>query len=242
MADVSINMLPVSDGLTDDGLLVVYQNQQAQSIRGELIKDFAKEGVEVYVESARDAAKAAEQGAQRAEAAVVNVPKVVGTTWWVYDKSVGAYVDTGVEAQGPVGPKGETGARGPQGSTGATGPQGPRGETGPQGIQGPKGDTGPAGPQGPVGETGPQGATGVQGPRGIQGEVGPQGPQGEVGPAGPQGIQGPEGPRGFSGVAVQTSGYVAFNVTEDGILQCSYTGDVQPNYYINENGHLCFDI
>lgn len=58
---------------------------------------------------------------------------------------------------------------------------------------------------------------------------------------GPQGPQGPEGPRGFSGVAVQTTGYVAFNVTEDGMLQCSYTGDAQPNYYINEEGHLCFD-
>lgn len=224
MADQSINMLPVSDGLTDDGLLVVYQESAARSIRGALVKEYAREAAAGSASAAGSAAAQAAKSAQeakgsadRAQAVVVNAPKIVGTTWWVYDKTVGKYVDTGVEAQGPVGPKGDTGARGPQGSTG------------------------PAGPQGPVGETGPQGATGVQGPRGIQGEVGPQGPQGEVGPAGPQGIQGPEGPRGFSGVAVQTSGYVAFNVTEDGILQCSYTGDEQPNYYINENGHLCFD-
>ena len=49
------------------------------------------------------------------------------------------------------------------------------------------------------------------------------------------------GPRGLNGVAVQTSGYVAFNVTEDGILQCTYSGDAQPNYYINDEGHLIYE-
>lgn len=106
MADLSINMLPVSDGLTDDGLLVVYQNQKAQSIRGNLIKAFAKDGVEIYVESAREAARQAEQGAQQAESAVLNAPKIVGATWWVYDKAAGKYVDTGVQAQGPKGADG----------------------------------------------------------------------------------------------------------------------------------------
>ena len=72
--------------------------------------------------------------------------------------------------------------------------------------------------------------------------VGAQGPQGATGPQGPQGIQGTEGPQGIAGVAVATSGMVAFNVTEDGILQCSYTGDEQPNYSINEDGHLIFEI
>lgn len=52
MADKSINQLPVSDGLTDDGLLVVYQNDETKSIRGSLIKEFAKEGVgDYYTES-----------------------------------------------------------------------------------------------------------------------------------------------------------------------------------------------
>ena len=72
--------------------------------------------------------------------------------------------------------------------------------------------------------------------------AGEPGIQGEQGPQGIQGPQGPEGPRGMSGVAVAVSGYVAFNVTEEGILQCSYTGDEQPNYYINEEGHLVFDM
>ncbi|MFR9258309.1 MAG: hypothetical protein ACLVMH_05370 [Christensenellales bacterium] len=57
--------------------------------------------------------------------------------------------DTGVQAQGAQGPKGE---QGPQGA------QGPKGEQGPQGAQGPKGEQGP---QGDTGATGAKGDTGV---------------------------------------------------------------------------------
>ena len=90
------------------------------------------------------------------------------------------------------------------------------------------------------GETGEQGAEGPQGKQGVQG---PQGVQGAQGIPGPQGVRGPEGPRGIDGVAVQTAGMVSFNVTPDGTLQCSYTGDEQPDYYIRESdGHLCLDI
>lgn len=90
------------------------------------------------------------------------------------------------------------------------------------------------------GETGEQGAEGPQGKQGVQG---PQGVQGAQGIPGPQGVRGPEGPRGIDGVAVQTAGMVSFNVTQDGTLQCSYTGDEQPDYYIRESdGHLCLDI
>ena len=48
-------------------------------------------------------------------------------------------LDTGVQAQGAQGPKGE---QGPQGA------QGPKGEHGPQGVQGPKGEQGPKGDTG----------------------------------------------------------------------------------------------
>lgn len=116
---------------------------------------------------------------------------------------------------------------------------------GPQGPQGIQGETGPQGEQGIQGERGIQGETGPQGEQGIQGEVGPQGEQGIPGPAGPQGVAGPQGPqgeRGINGVAVQTAGHVAFNVTEDGMLQCSYSGDDAPNYSINEDGHLILEM
>ncbi len=78
-------------------------------------------------------------------------------------------LDTGVQAQGAQGPKGE---QGPQGDTGATGPkgeQGPQGDTGatgPKGEQGPQGDTGATGPKG---EQGPQGDTGATGAKGDTG-------------------------------------------------------------------------
>lgn len=58
-------------------------------------------------------------------------------------------LDTGVQAQGAQGPKGE---QGPQGA------QGPKGEQGPQGAQGPKGEQGP---QGDTGATGAKGDTGA---------------------------------------------------------------------------------
>jgi hypothetical protein len=53
MADKSINQLPVSDGLTDDGLLVVYQNSETKSIRGNLIKQFAQQGIESAMAEAK---------------------------------------------------------------------------------------------------------------------------------------------------------------------------------------------
>lgn len=64
-----------------------------------------------------------------------------GTTW----------ESLGVQARGPkgdTGATGATGAQGPKGDTGATG------ATGAQGIQGPKGDTGATGAQGPAGADG----------------------------------------------------------------------------------------
>ena len=48
-------------------------------------------------------------------------------------------LDTGVQAQGAQGPKGE---QGPQGDTGATGPKGEQGPQGDMGATGPQGDTG----------------------------------------------------------------------------------------------------
>ena len=90
-----------------------------------------------------------------------------------------------------------------------------------------------------AGEQGLQGIQGIQGPKG---ETGNTGPQGETGPQGPQGIQGPQGPQGIAGVAVQTAGYVSFNVDENGHLQCTYSGAEQPNYAINDSGHLTLTI
>lgn len=147
--------------------------------------------------------------------------------------------------QGERGAQGIQGVQGPQGAQGATGAAGPRGPAGPQGVQGPAGPQGQQGPAGKKGDTGAAGAAGsdgLQGPQGEQGPPGPRGEQGQVGPQGEQGVQGPPGPRGIDGVAVATSGMVAFNVSENGHLLCSYTGDEQPNYYIGDDGHLYLDV
>lgn len=117
--------------------------------------------------------------------------------------------------------------KGDQGVQGATGAQGATGELGIQGERG---------VQGVSGNAGPQGQRGIQGSQGATGSTGPQGPQGA------QGIQGPPGPRGIDGVSVQTSGMVSFSVTEGGHLLCTYTGSEQPDYYIDENGHLFLDV
>ncbi len=86
------------------------------------------------------------------------------------------------------------------------------------------------GDRGEPGPVGPRGKQGVQGIQGIQGEQGVPG------------VQGPPGPQGIGGVAVATTGMVAFNVNEEGILQCSYTGEERPDYFINEAGHLCLGL
>lgn len=55
---------------------------------------------------AEAAAERTEAAADRAESASVNTPKIVGGTWWVFDAAKNAYVDTGVQAKGEKGDKG----------------------------------------------------------------------------------------------------------------------------------------
>lgn len=122
---------------------------------------------------------------------------------------------------------------------------GDRGPAGPQGVPGPAGIQGIPGPQGIQGQPGPQGEPGQPGREGMRGPRGERGEPGIQGVAGPQGVPGPPGPqgeRGFTGVTVETAGYVSFSVTEDGMLQCTYTGSERPNYYISEDGHLMLEI
>lgn len=112
--------------------------------------------------------------------AAASKPAYIGANgnWYTWDVAAQQYADSGTPAtgpQGPIGPKGDTGATGPKGDTGATGPEG---------------DTGP---QGPKGDTGAQGPKGEQGPQGQTGPVGPQGPAGDTGATGPQGSPGADG-------------------------------------------------
>lgn len=131
----------------------------------------------------------AAQSASDAEAAVEHYPRIVDGVWEVWDAQTGAFVSTGVQAQGPQGEPGEQGATGEPGPQGETGPQGEPGadgitftpavsaegviswtnnggKTNPQpvnikGPQGDKGDTGATGATGPTGQTGPAGVPGI---------------------------------------------------------------------------------
>ena len=158
---------------------------------------------------------------------------------------------------------------GPRGLQGEQGIQGPKGDKGDPGEKGDKGDTGAGaglefdwngtqlgvrvegqedyvyvnlkGDKGEKGDIGPQGIQGPQGPKGDDGATGAIGPQGPKGDKGDKGDPGEQGPRGFSGVAVATSGMFAFNVTEDGYLTLSYTGDEAPDISIDEDGYLIWE-
>lgn len=46
----------------------------------------------------------------------------------------------------------------------------------------------------------------------------------------------------LSGAIIPLSGFVGFNVTEDGNLQCIYAGDEPPDLSINEDGHLILTV
>lgn len=61
MADKKITDLPVAESLTDDGLLVVYQDEKTESIKGDLVKGYA-------VAAAKEQADAAAQSAETAAA------------------------------------------------------------------------------------------------------------------------------------------------------------------------------
>ena len=117
MADKFINELPVASLLTDAGLLVVYQDGKTQSIRGELIKQYAAQGVSQYVEEAKTAAQTAGDAAGEAQAAAEEAkgvalypPQVNPDTgvWQTWDAAQQQYVDTDKKAEGPEGPAGSS--------------------------------------------------------------------------------------------------------------------------------------
>lgn len=89
----------------------------------------------------QDAVAEAKRAAEGADAAASHQPRIGGSgTWEVWDAAAGAYVDTGVAAQGPKGDKGEQGAQGAAGPRGEQGPKGDAGEKGAPGSDAPATD------------------------------------------------------------------------------------------------------
>lgn len=105
MADKTIGELPVADHLDDESLLVVEQQSQARSIKGFLIRKFARESAEGQVEEAKKSADAAAKSAANAAGSAQTAqqysgkpPKPQNGTWWVWNASSGKYEDTGVKS------------------------------------------------------------------------------------------------------------------------------------------------
>lgn len=106
MADKAINELVQAEQLNSDGLLPVYQNGQAEKISGEMLAAFAQAAASADVQRAVDAADAAE-----AAAAITGHPPQANPDtgfWQTWNPETGQYEDTVIQAEGPVGPPGET--------------------------------------------------------------------------------------------------------------------------------------
>lgn len=80
MADKNIGSLPQAEQVNDDALLVMEQQGQAMKMTGAQIKQFARQGVDVYVTSAQDAAKDAAASAKTAQDAAKGVGTAVQDT------------------------------------------------------------------------------------------------------------------------------------------------------------------
>lgn len=84
MADKSIAELPVSSGMDDAALLPVYQNSQTQSIKGQLIRQYAENAaagvIDPYItqaqEYAQNAANSAQEASDSAAEAAANVTQI----------------------------------------------------------------------------------------------------------------------------------------------------------------------
>lgn len=168
-------------------------------------------------QAAETAQTAAEAAAAAAETASAHPPYIDATTgdWFVYSAQAGAFVNSGVHAQGPQGATGATGPKGDTGETGATGPQGPQGEPGIDGtsfeLLGLYPTLAALEAAHPIGSAGDAYAVGTSESNtvynwdvdaaawvnvgALKGPKGDTGATGATGPQGPQGIQGEPGPK-----------------------------------------------
>lgn len=125
MADSNIGALPLAPSVADDSLLVMEQQGSALKVTGAMIKEYAKQGVELEFQEYLDEAKAAADSAAGAVSAVTDMTVSAHTSETpTVTKSMRegkVNLDFGL-------PQGERGMPGPAGQEGPTGPQGPVGK------------------------------------------------------------------------------------------------------------------
>lgn len=154
MADRTIGDLPVASQLDNDSLLVVEQQSQARSIKGELVKKFAQAAAAESVSAAQKAAEAAQLAKQGAEAAQAEaeaakigaedardaaemardaIENMTVSAETLPPESNATATKTAVAESFHIAfgiPRGEQGEPGPQGQQGIQGPPGPQGPSG----------------------------------------------------------------------------------------------------------------
>ena len=111
MADKNISTLPAVESIDNDSLFVAEQQGVASKVTGAQVASFAEKAANANVQAAVDAAKKAQEAAETAEAAAqvtAHPPQVNEETgfWQVWNSGTGAYEDTTIQAEGPVGPQG----------------------------------------------------------------------------------------------------------------------------------------
>lgn len=120
-AEAAIGSLPEIASLYDDTLIPVEQQGEARHMTGAQWKQYAKAGVEVYVDGAKDAAlaagKSADNAANSAQDAAGSAtsaansalsaqqysgkpPIIQNGTWWTWNAGNQEYMDTGEAARG----------------------------------------------------------------------------------------------------------------------------------------------
>lgn len=104
MADRNIGTLPAATSIDADSLFVSEQQGAAVKVTGDQIADFARAAADANVQAAIDAADRAEAAAE----VTAHPPQVNEDTgvWKVWNGATGAYEDTTIQAEGPVGPQG----------------------------------------------------------------------------------------------------------------------------------------
>lgn len=128
MADRSIGELPAAQYLDDVSLLAVEQQGRAMKFTGAQFKEFAKTGVQSYVEKAKQEADRAKleadnasksaadakvsadnakqyannasQSAEEAKQYSGKPPIIQNGSWWIWNAELQQYVDTGEAARG----------------------------------------------------------------------------------------------------------------------------------------------
>lgn len=121
--ETAIGDLPGIADLYDDSLLPVEQQGEARHMTGAQWKRYARAGVEIYVDGAKQSAAAAadsaEEAAKSADAAAGSAldaadsarsaeqysgkpPAIIDGRWWIWNAATQQYEDTGEAARGNV--------------------------------------------------------------------------------------------------------------------------------------------